>query len=182
MARFLSLLIGFGWLIASQAGAASFTDPKSHLALNYDDSVWEVVPLKVSDSETLLNLQRKTADKEGDTTYFSRVSVVKDDLTKLKKVIASKLPRLQAYQSHAVEFLKGQRFDVLSTEVKNTEAVPGGMFEIIANQRDFGLTYQQMGFIQGETAYLITATVRTKKFPDYRTELNQLFQSVKIEK
>lgn len=160
--------------------AATYHDPASHISFDYDDTQWEPMNKKTVGQDTVFNLQRKVADKEGDTTYFSRISVVKDDLSKIKKVKESKLPKLQAYQSHAVEFLRSQRFDILSSEVKKIAGIPEGAFEIVAHQRDFGLTFQQVGFLKQDTAYLVTATVRTKKFPDYQNELNKLFESLKL--
>lgn len=166
----------------------TFSDPVSHFSFVYDESLWEVAPIKTNEKETLLNLQRKIPDKEGDTTYFSRISVVKEDLSKnqsVQNIISKKkLPvasgQLQAYQSHAADFLRSQRFDILSSDPKKAPGIPGGAFELVANQRDFGLTFQQWGFVFENQAFLVTATVRTKKFSDYKTELSELFQSIKI--
>ncbi len=172
-------LVGVWVLVASISWGKNYRDSQSGISLDYDESLWEVAPTKTLEQETLVNFQRKVPDKEGDTTYFSRISVVKDDLSKIKKLKSSKLPKLQAYQNHAAEFLQSQRFDILSSEKKELPGVPGGAFQMIARQRDFGLTFQQVGFISGDTAYLVTATVRTKKYPEYQKELEQLFQSLK---
>ena len=175
-------MIQFGILMvwSSFSLGAVYQDPQSGLSLSYDEALWETSNNKVASQETVLNLQRKIPDKEGDTTYFSRLSIVRDDMSKIKKVQESKLPPLQAYQVHAIDFLKSQRFDIVSSELKKSENIPGGIFEIIANQRDFGLTYQQVGLIKNGQAYLITATVRTKKFSEYRSDLEKMFQSVKL--
>jgi len=166
-------------LVAGSSWGKNFQDSKSGISFDYDENLWEVAPTKTLEQETLINFQRKVPDKEGDTTYFSRLSVVKDDLSKIKKVKESKLPKLQAYQNHAAEFLQSQRFDILSSEKKDLPGVPGGAFQMIARQRDFGLTFQQVGFVTADTAYLVTATVRTKKYPEYQKELEQIFQSLK---
>lgn len=178
--RFVALGMVWG-VFVSQALAVTFHDPVSKISFAYDENLWEVVPTKSNEKETLVNLQRKKADKDGDTVYFSRISVVKEDTAQVKKVRESKLPKLQAYQSHAVEFLRSQRFDILSSDMKKIDGIPAGAFEIMANQRDFGLTFQQLGFLNGETAYLVTATVRTKKFGDYKAELEKLFESVRLD-
>lgn len=171
-----SILGGF----LSVAFGVTFHDPVSRISFTYDENRWEVVPIKTNQKETLVNLQRKVADKDGDTVYFSRISIVREDTGEVKKVKNSKLPKLQAYQSYAVEFLKSQRFDILSSEKTTVEGIPSGSFEIVANQRDFGLTFQQMGFLNGDTGYLVTATVRTKKFGEYKDELEKIFQSVRL--
>lgn len=164
--------------------SVTFSDPVSHFNFVYDESLWEVTPIKTGEKETLLSLQRKTPDKEGDTTYFSRVSVVKEGIAKNQSVqdliLKKKLSPLQAYQGHAAEFLRSQRFDIISSDLKKAAGIPGGAFELIANQRDFGLTFQQWGFVFEDQAFLVTATVRTKKFPEYKAELEQLFQSIKV--
>lgn len=175
-------LMGFigGFIFLSALGwGKNFQDVKSGISFDYDENLWEIAPTKTLEQETLVNFQRKVPDKEGDTTYFSRLSVVKDDLSKIKKVKDSKLPKLQAYQNHAAEFLQSQRFDILSAEKKDIPGIPSGAFQMIARQRDFGLTFQQVGFLAGDTAYLVTATVRTKKYPEYQKELEQIFQSLK---
>jgi hypothetical protein len=176
----LTILSALFGLLVSQSFGVTFHEPVSKISFTYDENVWEVVPTKANEKETLVNLQRKVADKEGDTTYFSRLSIVKEDTNQVKKVKLSKLPKLQAYQIHAVEFLRSQRFDILSSEMKKIEGIPAGAFETLANQRDFGLTYQQLGFLDGDTAYLLTATVRTKKFGEYKAELEKMFQSVRL--
>lgn len=64
--------------------------------------------------------------------------------------------------------------------MKKVEGITAGAFEILANQRDFGLSFQQLGFLDGDTAYLMTATVRTKKLGEYKVELEKMFQSVRL--
>jgi hypothetical protein len=176
----LMVLVALFGVFLSQSFAVTFHEPVSKISFTYDENLWEVVPTKANEKETLVNLQRKVADKDGDTTYFSRISIVKEDTTQVKKVKSSKLPKLQAYQIHAAEFLRSQRFDILSSEMKKVEGIPAGAFEILANQRDFGLTFQQLGFLDGDTAYLLTATVRTKKLGEYKAELAKMFQSVRL--
>jgi hypothetical protein len=177
--KILPFVLGLVLLNFSSFGAV-FEDPQMGLSFQYDESLWEPNREKVSGSEVLFSLQRKVADKEGDTVYFSRVSIVKETLSNIKNLKISKLSPLQAYQVRAVEFLKSQRFNILTSESKNNESVPGGFFEIGANQRDFGLTFQQMGFVTKDSGVLVTATVRTSKFPEYKEELSKMFQSVKI--
>lgn len=167
-------------LLSAPLFGAVFEDSQSGLSFSYDEANWELTQEKATGAETLLSLQRKTPDKEGDTVYFSRISIVKEPLNKISKLNGVKLSPLQGYQNHAVNFLKSQRFDVLSAEPKKDSTVPGGAFEVIANQRDFGLTFQQMGFVTKDSGFLITATVRTKKFQDYKDEFSKLFQSVKL--
>jgi len=178
MHTLVGILTAFCWVL--EANGAIFNEPKSGLSLSYDEALWQPTMDKVASQETLFNLQRKVADKEGDSTYFSRLSVVRDDLSKIKKVNDSKLPKLQAYQLHVVDFLKSQRFDIVSSDMKKSASIPGGFFEIISNQRDFGLTYQQVGVVKDNEAYLVTATVRTKKFAEYRPDLDKLFQSLAL--
>lgn len=173
-------LVGILVLLSTPLLSAVFEEPQSGLSFSYDEANWEPTQEKATGAETLLSLQRKTPDKEGDTVYFSRISIVKEPLDKISKLNGVKLSPLQSYQNHAVNFLKSQRFDVISAEAKKDTTLPGGAFEVLANQRDFGLTFQQMGFVTKDSGFLITATVRTKKFPEYKEELSKLFQSVKL--
>jgi len=142
---------------------ARYEDPNHRLSLEYDDSLWE--PVEVSDSRTLVTLQRKIADDK----YHARFSVVVDDLKKFDK----KGQNLrQAYLSHAVDFLKKQRFQNVTVTDR------GQGFSIIANQRDFGLTFRQVIMFQKNQAFLVTAAARTAKFKEYEKELQPLFDSL----
>jgi hypothetical protein len=151
--------------------------------LTYDEKNWEAVsstkdskipPKETVDQvmaeKTLTVLQRKNSDDK----YRARVSVVMDPL---KKEEAS----LAAYQKHAVDFMKSQRFTILSQEPKKLPHISESAMEITANQRDFGLTFRQIIFVKGENAYLLTATTRTDKFASYEKEIEEILSSFHLD-
>lgn len=175
-------------LISSFAfGLTTYTDAKSGVSVKYDEKVWEVVEVPTAPAkeqvdtsmaeQTLVTLQRKVADDK----YRARFSIVTDNAAKVKPVDAAKEPldKLKAYKAHSVAFMKSQRFDILLEELMKFQAQREA-FQIVANQRDFGLTFKQIGFLVGDTAYLITATARTAKYESYVPEMNALFASVSI--
>lgn len=82
----LMVLVALFGVFLSQSFAVTFHEPVSKISFTYDENLWEVVPTKANEKETLVNLQRKVADKDGDTTYFSRISIVKEDTTQVKKL------------------------------------------------------------------------------------------------
>lgn len=154
------------------------------VSLSYDDKNWEHVPAvndpKIPQKEavdqamaeqTLAVLQRKNADDK----YRPRISIVVDPL---KKEMKGATPLL-AYQKHAVDFMKSQRFTIQSEEPKRLPHLGENAVEITATQRDFGLTFRQVIFVKEDKAYLITATTRTDKFPSYEKEIQSILDSFK---
>jgi len=152
-------------------------------SLSYDDKNWEYVPAandpKIQQKEavdqamaeqTLAVLQRKNADDK----YRPRISVVVDPL---KKEMQGTTPLL-AYQKHAVDFMKSQRFTIQSQAPKQL-SIGENAVEITATQRDFGLTFRQIIFVKNDKAYLLTATTRTDKFPSYEKEIDSILASFK---
>ena len=148
---------------------------------DYNDVNWEMVPPRIEKGEaqqvdktmaqqTLVTIQRKTADEK----YRARFHVVTDSLEKFKD---PKIPQIVQYQKHSVEFLKSQRFQMLSVEPVTLPKVKETAVEIIANQRDFGLKFKQVIFIHEGKAYLLTATTRTEKFDTYKNEISAMFDS-----
>lgn len=148
---------------------------------DYNDSSWQIMPQRVENTsaqqidksmaqQTLVTLQRKQPDEK----YHARFHVVTDSL---EKFTDTKTPQLVQYQKHTVDFLKSQRFQILSVEPVTLPKVKETAVEIIANQRDFGLKFRQVLFIHGGKAYILTATTRTEKFDDYKPELKTIFDS-----
>ncbi len=154
----------------------------------YDDAKWQLVAPsktpatqdvdKAMEGNTLTTLQRTEADEK----YRARISVVVDDPAKATKGKGE----LADYAKHAVEFLKGQRFDVQSNEPKILPRLGTPAFEIVANQRDFGLTFRQVVFLWEtngkKQAYLLTAATRTNKYDSYKAELDKVFNSFAMQK
>jgi hypothetical protein len=145
----------------------------------YDAARWESVPNKEEkespSGKTLLTLQRKLADEK----YHPRFSVVMDDL---KKFNPTGPDRLLAYQKHAIDFLKEQRFSVRSPEPFQLRGVPEKAVEIVATQRDFGLTFRQVVFLRNDKAYLLTSAVRTAKARESLPETQTFFDSFQFAK
>ena len=164
--------------------AAVYNNPAKGIQFEYDDTNWVVVPNggnsrpleavdKTMAERTLVTVERKVADDK----YKARFSVVVDPAEKFK---GSEGERLLAYKQHAVDFLTGQRFHIMSTQKTTLANVKAPAVEIIANQRDFGLLFRQVAVLVGKDAYLLTAAARTKKFPDYQAEINKMFESFKL--
>jgi hypothetical protein len=82
--------------------------------------------------------------------------------------------------------MKSQRFHILSSGPKVLAKLGLPAFEIVANQRDFGLTFRQVVFLWEAAgkpeAYLVTATTRTNKFDEYKKDLDGLFDSFTMKK
>jgi len=168
-------------LISSGAIAAVYQNPAHSFHFDYDDVAWELVangsstrPLEAVDKtmneRTLVTVQRRVADDK----YRARFSVVLDPIEKFGKTDTE---RLIAYQKHAVDFMKGQRFHVIEVKKVELPKLKFPAFEILANQRDFGLYFRQVAVLVGNEAYLLTAAARTAKFPDYTKEINRFFDT-----
>jgi hypothetical protein len=174
-------------LLITLANAQTFTNAERHFSFDYDESKWEVVPEKPEEKKrgadvdqamaqkTLVTIQRKDADDK----YHARFSVVTDSITKYK---GTPVEQLVEYRKHALEFLKSQRFHILTTDERKLPGVTEPAFEVTANQRDFGLTFRQVVFIHGTEAYLLTAATRTAKFDEYGKELKTVFDTFKFTK
>lgn len=176
-------------LVSLSARGAQFNQPDRPYAFEFDEAKWELVagaerPAtqdvdKAMEGRTLTTLQRRQADEK----YRARFSVVVEDPT---KVAGKGDGALAAYASHAIEFMKSQRFHILSSGPKAFGKLGAPAFEIVANQRDFGLTFRQVVFLwetKGKReAYLVTATTRTNKFDEYKKELDGLFDTFTMKK
>lgn len=184
MKRLIAPLMAVTLTLGSFAGAATYKNPTKGVEFDYDDSQWEIVPNggnarpleavdKTMAERTLVTVQRKLADDK----YRARFSVVVDPA---EKFTGNESERLVAYQKHAVDFLTGQRFHILSTQKTTLPNVKSPAVEIMANQRDFGLMFRQVAVLVGKEAYLLTAAARTKKFPDYQAEIAKMFSSFKL--
>lgn len=159
---------------------AEYVNPIGKFTLQYDETVWEVIPPKpeVAGAEvdqtmaekTLATLQRKKADDK----YHARFSVVSDSLKKFRGKGKSDL---DAYKEHAVEFLKSQQFYILSQETVRLPGVETPVIEVVGNQRNFGLTFRQLIFVKGDSAYLLTAASRKEKYDEYLPDLKKVAES-----
>ncbi|MBM4303870.1 MAG: hypothetical protein FJ112_06040 [Deltaproteobacteria bacterium] len=173
-ALFIFSAVAFGATYQSSELAPNFK-------FDYSEESWEVIPprLEKTDAQaidksmaqqTLVTVQRKQPDEK----YHARFHVVTDSLEKFKD---TKVPQIVQYQKHTVDFLKSQRFQILSAEPTTLPQVKETAVEIIANQRDFGLKFKQVIFIHQGKAYILTATTRTEKFDAYKPELKVIFDS-----
>ncbi len=177
-------ILSLGLLLSFAAHGAHYGDAEKRFQFDYDDTKWEIVAAskaaptqdidKNMEGQTLVTLQRKEADEK----YRARFSVVVDDPSKLT---GSAKTELAGYAKHAVEFMKDQRFHVLSTDAKILPRLGAPTYEIVANQRDFGLSFRQVVFFWDKTgkkeAFLLTAATRTNKYETYKAELDQIFNS-----
>lgn len=157
--------------------AATFTDGAHGFSFEYDSALWEVVPPaakpsgrdadvdKAMNQKTLVTLQRKVADEK----YRSRFSVVAD---------VTQMP-FEKYQTYAVNFLKSQRFTIQRQEKRKLAKV-GEAYEVVAYQRDFGLTFQQVMIPRAKEVFLITLATRTKQFPNYSAEMDKMLASLRF--
>lgn len=170
---FLSPLVTFG---------ATYSNATRKFSFDYNDADWEVVPEdakaphkgadvdKAMVEHTLVSIQRKKADEK----YRARFSVVVDDLKKAKSKDVSALVR---YQNYAVDFLKSQRFSIVSTGPKKLPLVVGAASEVVAYQRDFGLTFHQIILLHSDEAYILTAAARTTNYDSYAKEIEKIVDS-----
>ncbi len=164
--------------------ATTYLDAVRGIQFDYNEVDWEVVPNggnsrpleavdKTMAERTLVTVQRKQPDDK----YRARFSVVIDPADKF---VGGEAERLIAYQKHAVQFLEGQRFHVMDKRAVKLGNVTAPAFEIMANQRDFGLLFRQVAVLVGKEAYLLTAAARTAKFPLYKVKIGKMFDSFKL--
>lgn len=160
--------------------------PTPNFKFEYPEANWELLPSRTEKTEaqlvdknmaqqTLVTIQRKQSDEK----YHARFHVVADSLEKFKD---SKTPLIAQYQKHTVDFLKSQRFQILSVEPVQLPYIKESTVEIVANQRDFGLKFKQVIFVYEGKAYILTATTRTEKFNDYRNEIKPIFDTFQFVK
>jgi dihydroxyacetone kinase-like predicted kinase len=165
---------------------ATYQSPNQNLKFDYDETQWEVMPERVEKNEaqqvdkkmaqqTLVAVQRKQPDEK----YHARFHVVTDSLEKFKD---TKIPMVVQYQKYTVDFLKSQRFQILSVEPVQLPKVNETAVEILANQRDFGLKFKQVIFVYEGKAYILTATTRTEKFDDYKNDIKKFFDTFEFVK
>ncbi len=179
--KFIPFILFFGLPVFS----AQYIEPLRNIRFDYDEATWEIKDAatkpqgeevdKNMAQKTIVNLQRKISDER----YHSRFSLVLDDASKIKKTAPT---LFESYQKHAVEFMKSQRFDVISTKEVKLPKIKEPAFEIRANQRDFGLLFRQIVFLKGDTAYLLTAATRTLKYEAYEKEIDKMFNSFELTK
>jgi len=151
-------------------------------SVDYNDAAWELKPIETKANQaavdksmaekTLVNLQRRQADDK----YHSRFSVVIDEA---KRFAEPGKPLLDSYRKHAVEFLESQRFSVKPAQAIKLPGVAAPAIEIIGEQRDFGLTFRQIVFLDGDQAVLVTGATRKDKYDAQAKELQGLFDSFK---
>lgn len=185
MPSYISFCFGLV-LVSSLSQAAHFKTQESPFQFQFDDSNWELLPTRAETKAaaevdqkmaeaTLVNLQRKQADDK----YRARFSVVSDSLEKFKD---GKISPLVQYQKHAVDFLKSQRFQILSTENIKLGKMQLPAVEVVASQRDFGLKFKQVIFVKEDRAFLLTLATRIEKFDSTLTEVKSIFDSFDFNK
>jgi len=146
---------------------ATYTHPTSRFQFQYDASRWEIVR-SVKLGRTLVTVQRKSTVDQ----YRARFTVVEDKLRNGEEV-----DLLLSYQKHALDFLKNQRFRILSTKLKKLPGLTNAVYETIASQRDFGLTFQQVVLTTQKKAYLLTGATRSDEFNSQKSDLAQFFET-----
>ena len=164
------------------AGSTSFQHPSGQFRLVYDSDIWEIAPIergtqRVEEVDQRIqqaiqvSLQRKVANDR----YHPRFSVVVEDATRFD----TKTPSgAENYRRYALDFLKSQRFQVLSQRSVTLGELPA--YEITAYQRDFGLTYVQWIVLEGTRAFLLTGAARTQVFEERRAELDAMARSLQL--
>ena len=157
-----------------------YRDPLKEFYFEFDEEKWQIVPPRTGEKtdidkqfaeQTLVNVQRIKSDDK----YHSRFSVV------LEKADGGEGPldaRLTKYGEKARDFLEKQRFYVFSGKLVTFSGIKA--FDIIANQRDFGLMFHQRVLLRGKDAYLLTAATRTKKFEEQEAEVDKMLDSFRF--
>ena len=164
------------------ADGATYRNPNQGFSFEYDEKNWTLVDVDSKASSTAQDVDKAMAQRtlvsvqhnQADEKYRSRFSVVIDNLDNFK---GSPAEQLLLYQTHALNFLKSQRFQILGTTRTTLPKLSEPAFEILANQRDFGLTFRQVIFIHGGLAYLLTVAARTARFDSSKPEMKPLFDS-----
>jgi len=174
------------YFVTANILAAQYHHPERQFRFSYDEKQWEVVSSNelqkkrgedidlTMASMTLVTVQHKVADEK----YHARFSVVVDK----RPSSGTEAEKVAAYQKHAVEFMKSQRFHILAIRQKPLPKVNEPAFEIQANQRDFGLRFRQVVFLRGGEAYLLTAAARTEHYAHYETEFDPFFNGFQFDK
>jgi len=157
--------------------AAHFS--KGVLSFDYDEKKWEISsetakPAKAPASlkGTVVALEHKKAKDR----YRARISVVEDKITKEKK----QLSRPENYHRHSVEFLKSQRFRIISKGKTKLSGISQPVYETVASQRDFGLMTRQIVLSHQGKIYLLTASTRIDNFEEHKNEIARLFNSFRF--
>ncbi len=179
---FVFCILTIGLLETSQAKV--FSDKAKGYSFDYNDTLWRIVP-KSSEKKTAADVDAEMAKRTqvtvernlSDDKYHTRFSVVIDDLKKYK---GTPLEQLTQYYRDALEFLKNQRFRVLSTGPVKLAKYGDSAFEIVATQRDFGLTTRQVILVQGGEAYLLTASARNTVYDAQKAEIEPFFNSFSV--
>lgn len=165
--------------------AATFSHPSPSVQFEYEEKLWELVPTdtksaqpqqdvdKAMAQKTIVSLQRKQADEK----YRSRFSIVVDSVEKALK--GKEQLTFSKYQNYAIEFLKSQRFTI-QKEGKRVLKGAADAYEVIAYQRDFGLTFHQIMIPRDGEVFLVTLSTRTKLFPNYSTEMDKMLESLRF--
>ncbi|MBI1862396.1 MAG: hypothetical protein HYR96_15900 [Deltaproteobacteria bacterium] len=145
------------------------------IRLQYDDSHWRIGAAHNdkgnAQSEVLVGLE----EKESFERYHSRFTVVAEDVSKFHTETPAGLKK---YYRSVGEFLTNQRFQI--TNRKDTQLGGRAAYEITANQRDFGLGYRQWVVVEGNKAYLMTASTRLSKFDEKAPALTAMAESFNL--
>jgi len=180
----INMIHVFGaFLLPLVALATPYEHTAPRFAFDYDDTAWEMTKApapvareaevdKKMAEKTLVTVQRRQADAK----YHARFSVVLDEAKRFEK---AGVPLVETYRDHAVEFLKGQRFAIQSVKEIKLPGAPSPAFEILGNQRDFGLTFRQIVFLDGSQAVLLTGATRTDKYDEQSKDIEKILTSFK---
>lgn len=180
------LLIAFA--VYCQFGISAiqvFENADPGFSFSYDDALWERVSISAAENSgaagelsaaqnhrTVAMLEFLSADEK----YHPRFSVVLDGM----KTKDGKKESLSEYWKRSVKFLKEQRFTVYSAAEIKLDKLATPAFEVIADQRDFGLTFRQVVFEKSGQAFVLTAACRTKSFPAMKDKLDLFFKSFRL--
>jgi hypothetical protein len=172
------------FLFVALAHGASFVHPSGVFTFDYDESTWKPATVK-SGARKMEDIDRRLSETvlasfqrtEAHEKYHARFSVVTEDISTFT---LSSPDGLDRYRRRALEFLKSQRFQIVSKSetMIGTEKLPA--WEIIANQRDFGLTFRQAIIVRGSDAFLLTAATRIIKYAEQKKEIDRFFDSFRF--
>ncbi len=171
------LAIGF---ISPVIEAAIYQDTKHKFQFEYDEAHWEITaPRPVASAGLDDDIKKRTLvvlqSKHEEGKYRSRFSVVLDALDTALDPLSG-----LTYQNRLVSFLKSQRFqNIHKGSIRSDSA--GQSFELISDQRDFGLTFKQVGFVQSKRVLLLTLSTRIASFENTRVKNNSFFESFRFE-
>lgn len=152
--------------------AARYTHPNQDFTFQYDESLWEIVPLESQTKQGARAMPKGTVvvvqKQKAHDSYHSRVSLVE---------VARQASNIEDFHNSSVKFLESQHFVIHSDGKKKLSGLAKPAFETIASQRESGLMARQMVFSYKGKMLLLTASTRIDDFKKSQKEIDQIVDS-----